>query len=197
MSAKHEKQIAVARVYAEALHRLAEARGQAEELLAELRWLSDQIAERPELEHFASSPLIDAGDRAASLEKMFRGRLQDVTVDGLQVINRKGRLDILPAIAEAYAARHRELRGQVDVEVVTARAIGDATRERIRKALADYTGREPDMTETVDPSLIGGIVLRVGDQKADASVRSKILTVRRLLQERSAREIHKSRGLVA
>lgn len=196
MSSQTEKQSGVALVYAEALHDLAEARGASDEVLEELRWLASQIEEQPELERFFTSPLIDAGDRAKSLDKMFRGKLSDTTVDGLQVINRKGRLGILPAIARAYADRHRALRGMVDVEVVTATEVSGATRDRIAEAMRKYTGSEPDLTLRVDPSLIGGIVLRVGDRKADASVKSKIETVRRLLEDRSAREIHKSRGLV-
>lgn len=196
MSANQDKQSGVAVVYAEALHQLAEARGVADEVLGELRWLADQIGEKPDLARFVSSPMIDAKERAASLDKMLRGKLSDTTVDGLQVINRKGRLAILPAIALAYADRHRDVRGMVDVEVVTAKAVSDGTKDRIRQALRTYTGSEPDLTIRVDPSLIGGIVIRVGDEKADASVKHKILTVRRLLEERSAREIHKSHGLV-
>lgn len=196
MSSQSEKQAGIGQVYAEALHQLAESRGIADDVLEELGWLAGQIAEQPELERFVSSPLIDAGDRATSLDKMFRGKLSDTTVDGLQVINRKGRLALLPAIAKAYADRHRTLRGMVDVEVVTATEVSAATRERIAQALRDYTGSEPDLTIRVDPSLIGGIVLRVGDEKADASVKSKIEIVRRLLEDRSAREIHKSHGLV-
>jgi F-type H+-transporting ATPase subunit delta len=196
MSANHDKQSGVAVVYAEALHQLAEARGAADEVLGELRWLADQIGEKPDFERFVSSPMIDAKERAASLDKMLRGKLSDTTVDGLQVINRKGRLGLLPEIALAFAERHREVRGMVDIEVVTATAVSDATTDRIRKALRTYTGSEPDLTIRVDPSLVGGIVIRVGDEKADASVKHKILTVRRLLEERSAREIHKSHGLV-
>ena len=196
MSSQSEKQAGIAQVYAEALHELAESNGTADDVLEELRWLVGQIAENPELERFVSSPLIDGGDRSKSLDKMFRGKLSDIMVNGLQVINRKGRLAVLPAIATAYADHHRELRGKVDVEVVTATEVSAATKERIVKALRNYTGSEPDMTLRVDPSLIGGIVIRVGDEKADASVKNKILTVRRLLEERSAREIHKSHGLV-
>lgn len=196
MSSQTEKQSGVALVYAEALHQLAEARGASDEVLDELRWIASQIEEQPALQRFVESPMIDTGDRAGSLDRMFRGKLSDTTVDGLQVINRKGRLAALPQIARAYADRHRELRGKVDVEVVTAIEVSEATKERIAQALRDYTGSEPDMTLRVDPSLIGGIVLRLGDEKADASVKSKIQIVRRLLEDRSAREIHKSHGLV-
>ena len=196
MSSQAEKLAGIAQVYAQALHQLAESRGMADDVLEELRWLAGQIAEQPGLEHFVSSPLIDGGDRAKSLDKMFRGKLSDITVDSLQVINRKGRLAAVPAIATAFADRHRKHRGQVDVEVVTATEVSEETKTRIVQALRDYTGSEPDLTLRVDPSLIGGIVLRVGDEKADASVKSKIEIVRRLLEDRSAREIHKSRGLV-
>lgn len=196
MSKVSEKNVAVAQVYAQAILDLAEERRSSDDVLDELRWLAGEIENRPDLANFVSSPLVDVHERAASLDRMFRGKLSDVVVDGLQVMNRKGRLELLPTIAAVYRSLYRELRHQVDVEVVTATDIGEETKAKIRRTLAAYTDREPDFQVRVDPSLIGGIVIRIGDEKADASVKSKIEVVRHLLEERSAKEIHRSRGLV-
>lgn len=196
MSRVSEKNVEVARVYAQAILDLAEERQSSDEVLDELRWLAGEVEKRPELANFFTSPLVDVHERAASLDRMFRGKLTDVVVDGLQVMNRKGRLELVPGVAAVYRSLYRELREQVDVEVVTAVAIGDETKDKIRSTLAAYTDREPDFTVRVDESLIGGIVIRIGDEKADASVKSKIEIVQHLLEERSAKEIHRSRGLV-
>ena len=102
MSKVNDKHIAIARVYSRSLLDLAVAQGQAEELRDELLWLAGYMSENADFSHFITSPQIDADDRVASLEKMFRGKLSDLLVDGLQVIHRKGRLDLLPTIAETY-----------------------------------------------------------------------------------------------
>ncbi|MEM1203526.1 MAG: ATP synthase F1 subunit delta [Acidobacteriota bacterium] len=196
MSKVNDTQIAVARVYSQALLDLAVAQGRAEEVKDELRWLSAHVAENEEFANFVSSPRIDAADRAASLEKIFRGKLSDLLVDGLQVIHRKGRLGLLPAIAEGYRQLLRDQAGRIDVHVRTAVPIDDPLRDRIRATIAEYSGKKPDLHEEIDESLIGGIVMHVEDRKVDASVSNEIRKLRQLLDARSKREIQRSRRVL-
>ena len=193
MTRVNDKEIAIARVYSRALLSLAESKGQADEVLEELRWLRRHAAEDESFGNFISSPTIDEDARAGSLEKMFRGRLSDVVVDALQVINRKGRMALLPAVTEAYRQDHRDLRGRVDVHVTTAMALDDAVKSRLKEAAANYSGRQPILHEEVDPSLVGGIVLRIGDEKVDASVKNEVHRYQKLLLDLAAREIQGTR----
>ncbi len=197
MAKADDKQIAVAQVYSRAMHDLAISKGQADDLAEELEGLAAHVEEDPDLGNFFASPLIDAGDRATSLERMFRGKTSDLLLDSLQVVNRKGRLGLLGAIAEAYRQRHQEHLGRVDVQVSTAVALGPTTRKRLESVLQGYSGRQPHLIEQVDPSLIGGIVLKIDDQKIDASVIHQIDRLRRALRERSENEIHRSRRAAA
>ena len=192
-----DKQMAIAQVYAHAMHDLAQARGEAGALGEELADLAAYVAGSAELATFFSSPLVDAGDRAKSLERLLRGRASDLLVDSLQVINRKERLGALGAIAEAYHLRHQEHLGQVDVRVATALPLSGALRRRLETVLAEHSGRQPQLIEEVDPSLIGGIVLRIDDEKIDASVIHEIGRLRRALRERSEQEIHRGRQAAA
>ena len=192
-----DKQMAVAQVYSRAMHDLAQARGEADALGEELAELAAFVAGREELATFFSSPLVDAGDRAKSLERLLRGKASDLLVDALQVINRKDRLDLLGAIAEAYHLLHQEHLGQVDVRVATAVPLSVALRRRLESVLAEHSGRRPQLIEEVDPSLIGGIVLRIDDEKIDASVIHEIGRLRCALRERSEQEIHRSRQAAA
>ena len=91
-----DKEIAVARVYSSSMLQLAEARGEADDLLAELLALSRQLEKNPEFESVLSSPRIDAKARETTLEKIFRGRVSALLVDSLQLLNRKERLGRLP-----------------------------------------------------------------------------------------------------
>ena len=197
MAKADDKQIAVAQVYSRAMHDLAVSKNQADALAEELEELAGHTRDNADLDTFFSSPLIDAGDRAASLESMFRGQVSDLLLDSLQVINRKGRLGLLEVIAEAYHLIHQEHLGRVDVHVTTAVPLGATLRQKLVSVLAEHSGRQPQLIEEVDPSLIGGIVLKIDDEKIDASVIHEIGRLRRRLRERSEHEIHRSRRAAA
>lgn len=192
-----EKQIAVAQVYSRAMHDLAVSRGEADELAEELGELAGHVEANADLDTFFASPLIDGDDREKSLERLFRGKASDLLVDSLQVVNRKGRLGLLGVIAEAYHLRHQEHLGRVDVHVTTAVPLGAALRERLVSVLGKHSDRQPQLIEQVDPSLIGGIVLKIDDEKIDASVIHEIGRLRRTLRERSEHEIYRSRRAAA
>ena len=193
MAKVDDKLMAVGQVYARAMHELAKSRGEADELAEELTELAALVEANEEFATLFRSPLIDAGVRAETVERLFRGKASDLLVDSLQVINRKERLGIIGAVAEAYHLRHEEHLGQVDVYVTTAVPLSAALRQRLVTVLAEHTGRQPQLIETVDASLIGGIVLKIGDEKIDASVIHEIGRLRRGLRERSEQEIHRAR----
>jgi F-type H+-transporting ATPase subunit delta len=193
MANVNEKETAVARIYSEALFQVATAGRQEADVLEQLGDLASLAADQRSFADFLASPMIDAKDRAVSIEKMFRGRLGDVVVDALQVINRKGRLALVPAIAEQFRQLLRDRDQRVDVSVRTAIPLTDGLREEIKAAVAKFTGRQPDLHETVEPELIGGIVLQVEDRKVDASVLHEIGKYRRRFADRGRREIFRSR----
>ena len=192
-----DKELAVAQIYSRAMHDLAVSSNEADALAEELGELAAHAQDSADLGTFFASPLIDAGDRAASLERMFRGKISDLLLDSLQVINRKGRLGLLGAIAKAYHLHHQAHRGKVDVQVSTAVQLSSALRRRLVSVLEQHSGRQPQLIEQIDPSLIGGIVLKIDDEKIDASVIHEIGRLRRALRARSEQEIHRSRRAVA
>ena len=194
MAKVNEKEVAIARVYSQALFDVASGRGTTAEVLEELAGLGKLASEDRQFADFLSSPMVDAEDRRAAIDKMFRGRLSDVVVDGLQVVNRKGRLYLLPAIAEQFRQLLRDRDQRVDVSVKTAIPLSDALRAEIAATVARFTGRQPELHEEVDPALIGGIVLQVEDKKVDASVLHEISKYRRRFDDRGRREIFRSRA---
>jgi F-type H+-transporting ATPase subunit delta len=193
MAKVNEKEVAVARVYSKALFDVASGRGTTAEVLEELAGLGKLATEDRHFADFLSSPMIDAKDRRAAIDKMFRGRLSDVVVDGLQVVNRKGRLSLLPAIAEQFRQLLRDRDQRVDVLVSTAVPLSEALRAEITAVVGRFTGRRPDLHEKVDPNLIGGLVLEFGDRKVDGSVLFEISKYRQRFADRAAREIFRGR----
>jgi len=197
MAKVDNRDLAVGRLYAEAMLALAEEQGQSDALLEELKDLAGSLDQSPKLEHFLASPLVDEEGRARVIEELFRGRASDLLVDSLQVINRKGRLGQLRAIAESYRRAHRDLRGWVDVHVRTAVPLTGALRARLEGSISGFTGRKPALFEKVDPALIGGMVVEVEGKKIDASVASRLRDLSEALLARATREIQSGRAYVA
>jgi F-type H+-transporting ATPase subunit delta len=190
-----ERSLALGRVYASAILDLAEEQEQGAAMLDELRGLAQLLAGDAELELFFSSPLVEEEAREEVIEKVFRGHASDLLVDALQVINRKGRLGQLRAIAEAYRLVYRDRHGRVDARVRTAVPLSAELRERLRAAVARFTGREPDLTEKVDASLLGGMIVEVAGKKIDTSVSSRLSQLGAAFDRRASEEIQ--RGSIA
>jgi F-type H+-transporting ATPase subunit delta len=192
-----DRDLAVGRLYAEAMLVLAEERGQSEALLDELKELVEFLDRNPKVEHFLASLMVDEEGRARVLDDLFKRQASALLLDSLQVINRKGRLGQLRAIVESYRAALRDLRGWVDVKVRTAVPLDDAQRSRLQAAIAASTGRKPTLIERVDPALIGGLVVEVEGKKFDASVASRLQDLSAALLARASREIHSGTAYVA
>jgi F-type H+-transporting ATPase subunit delta len=197
MASVEENNREIGRLYAEAILHVAEERGQSEELLEELNGLVEYLDGNPDLDRFLASPMIEAEPREQVIEQAFRGRASDLLLDSLLVVNRKGRLSALRAIAAAYRAALRNLRGWVDVHVRTAVPLTPALRERLEQTLAANTGRKPTLIEKVDPAVIGGLVVEVEGRKIDASVASRLHDLSEALLARASREIHSGKAYVA
>jgi F-type H+-transporting ATPase subunit delta len=187
----------VAQVYAEAILALAEEQGVADEILDELGGLADLAAKDRAFESFLASPLVEPQARARTFEKILRGRASDLLVDALQVINRKGRLGLLPAIAAAYRAAHRRLRGRIQVFVASAVPLTEALRARLGEAAARYSGRTPELVESVDVKLLGGMVVRVRDERIDSSVKTRLRGLSEALLRRASQEVQSGSRYVA
>jgi F-type H+-transporting ATPase subunit delta len=190
MASFDDRQMAVARVYARALLEVAGGAGEEDVVREELEGLEALWRADPAFRDFLVNPAVDADDRRRSLDTMFRARLSAVTVDTLQVLNRKDRSALLPAVVETYREAHDRLRRRVEVKVRSARPLSDAQRDDLAAAVRERSGREPSFVETVDPSLVGGLVVQIGDEKTDGSVVTRLRNLGEALLDRASREIH-------
>ncbi|MCB1056172.1 MAG: ATP synthase F1 subunit delta [Acidobacteria bacterium] len=190
MSSFDDTTLAVAKVYASAMLQLAEARGEADRLSDEIAQLASYAASNENFHDFLTDPLADLDERAESLERMFRGRASDLLVDSLQVLNRKGRIGLLAAVAEVLAEALDDLRGRVAVQVKSAVPLTDDLRTRLAAAVKKSTGSEARLQESVDPALVGGMVVQIGDSKMDASVVSRLKGLRAAMLARASKQIY-------
>ncbi|MCZ6726466.1 MAG: ATP synthase F1 subunit delta [Acidobacteria bacterium] len=186
-----DRQLALARVYSESLLELAEEQGVGDEILEELDALVSLQERDSDLRVFFSSPLVAEAARRSAIEKSFRDRASDLLVDTLQVMNNKGRLALLPALAVAYRAVLDERRGRVEVSVTSAVELGAELRQKLLDTLGRVAQREIRLTETVDPETLGGLIVSVSDRKIDYSLASDLRQLEDQLRDRATREIHR------
>lgn len=196
MAGVTEEQLAVAKVYSSAMVALAEKVGETDNLLTELEELAALVEKSPELKRFFLTPTVDEDKRSQSIEKIFRGRMSDLLVNALQILNRKNRLDLLPAVIQAYRDEHRERAGHVEVFVRSAVPLSDEQRRELSDAVKRNVDSEPDLIESIDEGLIGGLVIQIGDRKLDTSVARKIRRIADVIHERSGKELARTNNYV-
>jgi F-type H+-transporting ATPase subunit delta len=184
----------VARVYAQALLDAAGAAGQVEDVLQDLDGLfADVIRADPEFEAFLASGAIGRRAKAEVIERAFAGRANPLFVNFLLVLNEHDRLDLLRGVRQAAREISDERAGRMPVLVRSAVPLPDDQRERLRGELREAFRKEPVLETRVDPALLGGLVVRVGDWLYDASVRARLEEIRNQLIASGSHEIQSRR----
>jgi F-type H+-transporting ATPase subunit delta len=184
----------VARVYAEALLRVAEERGQAEDVGRELQSLVTEVYNKsPDVEAALASPVVRRSAKAPVLEHAFKNKVSDLLFNFLIVLNAKDRLSLVRHVAAAYRHALDERAKRVRVSVRSAIPLSDEQAEQLKEAIGRATGLDPVLRPTVDESLLGGMIVQIGDQVFDSSVRNRIEAIRNQLLARSSYEIQAGR----
>ena len=146
----------------------------------DMRVLADVVRENRELSAILGSPVVRPEKKEAIVGSVFQGA-QPLTASFLAQLARKGRAGLLAQMAEAYLALVREERGIVLAEVVTATPLNESSRSEINALIGKIHEGGVELSEKVDPHLIGGFKLRVGDRMIDASVFQSLRTMHRNL----------------
>ncbi|MEX0711748.1 MAG: ATP synthase F1 subunit delta [Pirellulales bacterium] len=184
----------VAAVYARALLGAAENAGQSEAVLQELHsFITDVLDVFGDFEKVLTSRLVSSDDKVALLERTLGGRASTLLLNFLKVLAGHDRLVYLRGIYGTARRLYDELLGRRRVEVFTATPLGEDLAGQIKQQLHDMLGGEPKLVRVVDPDLIGGVVLRVGDTVFDGSVATRLARVRGQMINRSVHEIQRRR----
>jgi F-type H+-transporting ATPase subunit delta len=179
-------------VYARALLGMADKSGQVEEIVAELGSFADALGKLPALRTTLESPRIALAEKNQLLEKALQGKASPAFLNFLKVVVSKGRANCLGAIRRAADAMCDERAGRVQATMVTAQAVDEATRQRVAGRLQEVLGKQVLVTAEVDPSVLGGLVVRVGDTIYDGSLKNQLSQVRAAAIGRANQEIRKS-----
>ena len=183
---------ALAEIYARSLFELADGKGgraAIEASLGELEDILELARENPRFGEFLASRVLPVMKRSASVEKIFKGKVSDLTLRFLQVVNEKGRLSHLPAIVAAFDRTVQDKFGRIEVDVYTASPINTEELRMIRERLQASLGREPIVHPYTDASMIGGIRMQIGDRLIDGSLSTRLRRLRDKLATDGAAEI--------
>lgn len=172
---------ALSDIYATSLFEVCQQAGgdaALKETLDELEGILDMAREHAAFNEFLASRVLGTSERATSLRKIFEGKVSSRTLTFLLVLNGKDRLGRLPGIVQAFHDKAQEAFGQLEVDVHTAGPISSADLDAIRDRLASALGKDVVATHRSDPSMIGGLKLRYGDQLIDGSIAARMRRLR-------------------
>ena len=161
--------------YASALFDLAREQRQIDTVEKSLDNLNQALADSKDFNELVASPLVsreEAGKAFAAISPQLG--LDPITTNFLGVLARNGRKNALRSVIRAFRRLAAEHRGETIADVVTARPLNDDQLSQLKDKLRARAGRDVNIETQVDPSILGGIVVKLGSQRIDASIRTKL-----------------------
>lgn len=163
--------------YAEALFEAADQANALDRVHRDLGAFTEAVATTRDLSRALFNPSFPTHAKSLIISKLAQGG-EPLVEKSLQVLLRNGRLSLLPDLNEAFDERYRARERSLAVRLTTAVPIDDRQAESLRKQLEGATGQTVTLQRTVDPAILGGVVLRVRDLLVDASVRRRLDALR-------------------
>ena len=170
----NSKHTAAAGQYAQAVLDLANNTGDAETIGRELSDLRKLMDDNGSFGLFLRDPAVSKTERQQAIERIFRGKVSPLLFNTLGVLNNKGRLGLIPELAEEYRKLLDVQLGNLHVQVTVAQPLDAAEMENVRSQISSAFKMNAVLEQKVDDRIIGGMVLRLGDRLIDASVRSQL-----------------------
>ena len=168
----------VAQAYAGALLAVAMEKGEADLYRDQLVAISTSVEGDAQIQVFLESPKIRRSDKKAALEKALSGQVSVAVLNLIQILIDRGRQGLIEDIAHAYQDRMDVLAGRVNATITSATKLSSAIRKALVGAIAKKLDKEVVSTEQVDPDLLAGLTIQVGDLVVDGSLRTQLRKVR-------------------
>lgn len=171
------RRTSAARRYAEAVQGIARRDGTLDAWLADLRFAAEVVTE-PEVARVVDNPAVPVAVRREVLEKLLEARIAHQAMNLVLLLAARGRIALVPAIAAEYKRLLDLERGVVTAMVTSPMPLEPADLAAVTSLLRSVTGRAVEIQALLDPALVGGLTIRVGDQLIDASVRGRLERLR-------------------
>jgi F-type H+-transporting ATPase subunit delta len=168
----------IARVYAKSLFEVAQEKGTLDVVREQLGQFSEALADSPELSTFFFSPYFSTAEKKDGLEKAVTDA-DPIVVNVLELLLENHRMPVIHRLRKEFDRLWDEENKLLPVDITSAVALDDDVVKRLGEQIGEQTGRKVQLTAHVDPDVLGGIILRVGNQILDASIRNRLDQLRR------------------
>jgi F-type H+-transporting ATPase subunit delta len=176
---QHHSKLAVA--YARSLLELAAETGAEGSVGQELEGIAQVLLENRTFVQFLADPTVSVEHRAGSLRNIFAGRVSPLVLNLMLVMNERGRIRHLGEVCGAFDMLLDEKLGKIEVDVTVASQLDAAAMEEVRQLVNRALKKDSVVHQYVDPSILGGLVLRVGDRQIDGSVKTQLENIKQKL----------------
>ena len=166
--------------YALALFSLAKEKNLQNSVLKDCEFILSEFRETGELFTVIKNPTINKEIKKNLFTKAFSQNIQPITMDFISLLLKKGRESILPAILEKYNALHNKEKNIIVAELISSKNLENSLVETIKDKLSVLGS--VTLKKTLNPQLIGGVIIKIGDLLYDASVKKQIMNVKRTLK---------------
>ncbi|MDX1945066.1 MAG: ATP synthase F1 subunit delta [Pirellulaceae bacterium] len=183
----------LATVYAKALVGAADKLGQAADVIEELGSVVDDVLDKlPTFDQALASPRITLEEKLALIDRAFAGKMSATLLNFLKVVAKHERLDCLRAIRRAAEKLYNQMQGLVEVTVETASPLNNQLAQKIVGRLTQLLGKQVVLATEINPDLLGGLVVRVGDTVYDASLAGQLSRMQGVTLEQTTQAIRTS-----
>ena len=159
-----------ASVYGEALYALAKDENKSDVMLAQLKALDESFASEPDFLRLLSAPNLSKIERKEILDASFKGKLEPYILNFLKILMEKGYIRQFSRCVQVFCERFNEEHGIMPVSAVTALPMSDSQKAKLTAKLAAITGKQIDLTNTIDPACIGGVRLDYDGKRVDDTI---------------------------
>lgn len=160
--------------YALSLYEVAADGKKEKDYLDELTALCEVFGREPDFLKMLTTPSIALEDKQNVLRRVFEGRIEGFLLNFLLLITEKGRVGLIQEMREAYKEHYYFENGIVEVRAITAKPMSEALTEKLKTKMSAVTGKQVVLETSVDESIIGGIVVKLGNEQFDTSLRTRI-----------------------
>ncbi|NNE54622.1 MAG: ATP synthase F1 subunit delta [Flavobacteriales bacterium] len=169
--------------YAKSLLDLAREKDALSSAQEDMATISDTIDQSRDLQLMLKSPIITSDKKLSILKEVFKDKIGPFSTLFVEIITKKGREKLLGEIAQAAVLMAKEEKNIFGAQVTTAVPLDDATRQKVLAIIKEIKSGTIELEEVVDPTIIGGFQLRVGDSMIDSSVVGKVRELSREFSE--------------
>jgi F-type H+-transporting ATPase subunit delta len=183
------------RTYALALYEMASEQKVLDDVRDQLKGWAEIFSQIPDLLEVFNSVMVTVGEREKLLDELGAG-FHPVIMTFLKVMNRRGRLGILPQVFTAFAKEDDRRNNRIKVKLTTAVTIDAHLTEEITAALRKYLKKEPVLESCIRPEVLGGFIAQAGDLLIDGSIRTRMVMLNKSLLRRGEDEIQSGRDFI-